>query len=79
VGADDYFAKTTTTPASTTSSLKTLVLIGGRGCGKSSVCRKVAVSDARFTLVSLDDAIACEAGMSIPKIVDHHGGAGCTS
>jgi shikimate kinase len=55
------------------------VLIGGRGCGKSSVCRKVAVSDARFTLVSLDDAIACEAGMSIPKIVDHHGGAGCTS
>lgn len=50
-----------------------LIVIGGRGCGKSSVCRRLAASDKRFKLFSLDDLIVYEAGMAIPDIVARHG------
>ena len=50
-----------------------LILVGGRGCGKSSVCRRLAAADKRFKLFSLDDLIVYEAGMSIPEIVETRG------
>ena len=52
-----------------------LILIGGRGCGKSALCRRLVAADGRFTLYSLDDMIVEEAGMSIPDIVDTRGWA----
>jgi shikimate kinase len=50
-----------------------LILIGGRGCGKSALCKRLVASDPRFTLRSLDDMIVEEAGMSIPEIVETRG------
>eukprot|EP00227_Mantoniella_beaufortii_P015526 CAMPEP_0197578006 /NCGR_PEP_ID=MMETSP1326-20131121/2417_1 /TAXON_ID=1155430 /ORGANISM="Genus nov. species nov., Strain RCC2288" /LENGTH=372 /DNA_ID=CAMNT_0043141153 /DNA_START=216 /DNA_END=1334 /DNA_ORIENTATION=- len=50
-----------------------LILIGGRGSGKSSVCRRLLAADKRFKLFCLDDMIVYEAGMSIPQIVEKHG------
>lgn len=50
-----------------------LVLIGGRGCGKSALCRSIAAADPRFTLHSLDDMIVRDAGAAIPAIVDERG------
>ena len=54
-----------------------LIVIGGRGCGKSSVCRRLAAADKRFKHMSLDDLIVYEAGgASIPAIVDERGWRG---
>jgi shikimate kinase len=50
-----------------------LILIGGRGCGKSALCKRLVASDPRFDLRVLDDMIVEEAGMSIPKIVKEKG------
>ena len=50
-----------------------LILIGGRGCGKSALCKRLVASDPRFDLRVLDDMIVEEAGMSIPKIVKERG------
>ena len=50
-----------------------MVLIGGRGCGKSSVCRLLRAADKRFTLLNLDEMIARKAGTSIPEIVQGKG------
>ena len=50
-----------------------MILIGGRGCGKSALCRRLVAADARFTLRSLDDMIVEEAGMPIPDIVEKFG------
>ena len=47
-----------------------LILIGGRGCGKSALCKRLVASDPRFDLRVLDDMIVEEAWMSIPKIVN---------
>eukprot|EP00242_Pyramimonas_sp_CCMP2087_P006517 CAMPEP_0198209992 /NCGR_PEP_ID=MMETSP1445-20131203/18139_1 /TAXON_ID=36898 /ORGANISM="Pyramimonas sp., Strain CCMP2087" /LENGTH=260 /DNA_ID=CAMNT_0043883921 /DNA_START=128 /DNA_END=907 /DNA_ORIENTATION=- len=50
---------------------RNLVLIGGRGCGKSSIGRRLLATDKRFKLMSLDDLIVYEAnGQSIPQIVE---------
>ena len=51
-----------------------LVLIGGRGCGKSSMCRRIAALDSRWQLFPLDTLIQYEAeGLSIAEIVAAHG------
>lgn len=51
-----------------------LALIGGRGCGKSSVSRRVLARDKRFTLWSLDMVVRYEAGgLAIPEIVERDG------
>ena len=55
---------------------KNLVVIGGRGSGKSSVCRRIAASDKRFKLLALDDLISYEASASIPDIVSERGWRG---
>ena len=55
---------------------KNLVVIGGRGSGKSSVCRRIAASDKRFKLLALDDLISYEASASIPDIVAERGWRG---
>lgn len=53
---------------------KNLVLIGGRGCGKSSIARRIRRSNKRFTLYELDALIRYEAGgLTIPELVDLHG------
>jgi shikimate kinase len=41
-------------------SKKNLAIIGGRGCGKSSICRRLFAHDKRFKLLSLDDLIVYE-------------------
>ena len=61
---------------STTRRPKNLVVIGGRGSGKSSVCRRIAASDKRFKLLALDDLISYEASASIPDIVGERGWKG---
>merc|ERR1712224_755577 len=43
-----------------------------RGCGKSSICRRLLAHDKRFKLMSLDDLIVYEESMSIPEIVSKH-------
>ena len=50
-------------------SKKNLAIIGGRGCGKSSICRRLFAHDKRFKLLSLDDLIVYEESKSIPEIV----------
>ncbi len=53
---------------------KNLALIGGRGCGKSSVARRVLGKEKRFTLWSLDALIRYESGgLPIPEIVAERG------
>ncbi len=48
-----------------------LALIGGRGCGKTSVARELAECHSRFDLQSIDAAIRSErGGKSIPEIVE---------
>ena len=47
-----------------------LVLIGGRGCGKSSISRRIASLDSRWTLLSVDQLIRYEAdGATVADIV----------
>jgi len=53
-----------------------LALIGGRGCGKSSVAKRLARRNRHFLLFSLDALIRYESGgISIPEIVERHGWA----
>ena len=53
---------------------KNLVLIGGRGCGKSSVARRIRNNNRNFTLFELDALIRYESGgLTIPELVDLHG------
>lgn len=59
--------------STTTTRPKNLIVIGGRGSGKSSVCRRIAASDKRFKLLVLDDLISYEASASIPDIVAERG------
>lgn len=56
---------------------KNLVLIGGRGCGKSSVAKRLSRCNRHFMLFSLDALIRYEAGaLSIPEIVEREGWKG---
>jgi shikimate kinase len=56
---------------------KNLVLIGGRGCGKSSLAKRLARSNRHFLLFSLDALIRYEArGASIAEIVSREGWPG---
>ncbi|MBW2426129.1 MAG: shikimate kinase [Deltaproteobacteria bacterium] len=54
-----------------------LALIGGRGCGKSSIAKRIARRNRNFMLFSLDALIRYEAGgLSIPEIVEGEGWPG---
>jgi len=54
-----------------------LALIGGRGCGKSSIAKRIARRNRNFMLFSLDALIRYEAGgLSIPEIVEREGWLG---
>ncbi len=54
-----------------------LVLIGGRGSGKSSIARRLARAEKRFMHFSLDALIRYEAGArTIPEIVEERGWPG---
>ena len=56
---------------------KNLVLVGGRGSGKSSLAKRLARTNRRFMLFSLDALIRYEAdGANIPEIVAREGWAG---
>ena len=56
---------------------KNLVLIGGRGCGKSSVAKRLARTNRNFMLFSLDALVRYEAGgLTIPEIVAREGWPG---
>ena len=54
-----------------------LVLIGGRGCGKTSLAKRIARTNRLFMLLSLDALVRYEAeGARIPEIVAREGWAG---
>lgn len=56
---------------------RNLALIGGRGCGKTSIAKRVALSNKGFTLFSTDALIRYEAGGgTIPEIVEDRGWTG---
>jgi shikimate kinase len=56
---------------------RNLVLIGGRGCGKSSVAKRLARTNRNFMLFSLDALIRYESGgLTIPEIVNREGWPG---
>ncbi len=56
---------------------KNLVLVGGRGCGKSSLAKRIARSNRHFMLFSLDALVRYETdGASIPEIVAREGWVG---
>ncbi len=56
---------------------KNLVLIGGRGCGKSSIAKRLARANRHFVLFSLDGLVRYEAGgVPIPEIVEREGWPG---
>jgi shikimate kinase len=56
---------------------RNLVLIGGRGSGKSSLAKRLARTNRHFMLFSLDALIRYEAdGANIPEIVAREGWAG---
>ena len=56
---------------------KNLVLVGGRGSGKSSLAKRLARTNRHFMLFSLDALIRYEAdGATIPEIVAREGWAG---
>lgn len=56
---------------------KNLVLVGGRGSGKSSLAKRLARTNRHFMLFSLDALIRYEAdGATIPEVVAHEGWAG---
>ena len=51
-----------------------LVLIGGRGCGKSSISRRIASLDTRWSLLSVDQLIRYEAdGATVAEMVAARG------
>lgn len=51
-----------------------LVLIGGRGSGKSALSRRLLRANKHFALFILDELIRYEAGgLTIPEIVDAYG------
>ncbi len=53
---------------------RNLVLIGGRGCGKSALARRAQRLNKHFTLLPLDALIRYEAGgLTIPAIVETQG------
>ena len=54
-----------------------LVVMGGRGSGKSSLCRRAAAVDKRLGLLPLDELIQFEAyGRSVEEIVAERGWPG---
>ena len=56
---------------------RNLVLVGGRGCGKTSISKRVSLANRGFVLFSLDALIRYEAhGATIPGIVQERGWAG---
>jgi shikimate kinase len=56
---------------------KNLVLIGGRGCGKSSLAKRLVRANRNFTLLSLDALVRYESeGATIPEIVAREGWPG---
>ncbi len=56
---------------------KNLVLVGGRGCGKSSIAKRLARTNRHFMLFSLDALMRYEAdGEKIPGLVAREGWAG---
>jgi shikimate kinase len=56
---------------------KNLVLVGGRGCGKSSLAKRLARTNRNFMLFSLDALVRYEAdGATIPEIVAREGWSG---
>ena len=56
---------------------KNLVLVGGRGCGKSSLAKRLARANRHFMLFSLDALVRYEAdGAEIPEIVAREGWPG---
>ena len=56
---------------------KNLVLVGGRGSGKSSLAKRLSRTNRHFMLFSLDALIRYEAdGSTIPEIVAREGWAG---
>ena len=56
---------------------RNLALIGGRGCGKSSIAKRLARCNRNFMLFSLDALIRYEsAAASIPEIVADQGWVG---
>jgi len=56
---------------------KNLVLVGGRGSGKSAISRRLLARNKHFILMPLDALIRYEAGgISIPEIVEREGWAG---
>jgi len=59
---------------------KNLVLIGGRGCGKSSLAKRLVRANRNFMLLSLDVLVRYEAdGATIPDIVAREGWPGFRS
>jgi shikimate kinase len=55
---------------------RNLALIGGRGCGKSSISKRLARRNRHFMLFSLDALIRYERGaITIPEIVEKEGWA----
>jgi len=56
---------------------RNLVLIGGRGCGKTSIAKRILQRKRDFTLFSVDALIRYESGgRSIPEIVERDGWSG---
>ena len=56
---------------------RNLALIGGRGCGKTSLAKRIARDNRNFTLLSLDVLIRTErGGLGIPEIVEQEGWGG---
>jgi shikimate kinase len=50
-----------------------LVLIGGRGSGKSSIARRILEHEPRFLLLSLDTLVQYESSSTIPDLVAKRG------
>jgi len=56
---------------------RNLALVGGRGCGKSSIAKRLARTNRNFMLFSLDALIRYECGgRTIPEIVAEEGWRG---
>ena len=56
---------------------RNLILIGGRGCGKSSTSKRIARRNRNFMLFSTDALVRYEAGAAtIPEIVEREGWEG---